>query len=96
LRFESILIASRTIATTLSGCSSIMVQVNRSTHQPFKDEEILPPPVAFEDLGSGVIQPAINLDHELELAKHDVDVKPGIVQNQRPVGFPSGNTSTAQ
>lgn len=28
--------ASRTMAMTSSGCSSIMVQVNRNTHQPSK------------------------------------------------------------
>jgi hypothetical protein len=82
-------IASRTMAMTSSGCSSIMVQVNRNTHQPSKTRR-------FAAVGSGVIQTAIDLNDQLEAAKHHIDIDRQAAQNNWPVCLPSGDAGVSQ
>src|SRR5688572_18193647 len=88
--------ASRTMAMTSSGCSSIMVQVNRNTHQPVQDQEVLPASVHLEDFGSGVIQTAVDLDDHLEVAKNHIDIDRRAAQHNWPVCLPSGEAGVSQ
>ena len=65
----SISIASSTMAMTVRG-TLLDHGPGEPQHAPaVQDKEVLPPAVALEYLGAGVIQASVDLDRELELAK---------------------------
>ena len=65
--------ASRTIAMTSAGRSSIMEEVKRNTHQPSRIEQILTPTIGLKDLRVVVVKPAVDLDGQLDVAEGDID-----------------------
>jgi hypothetical protein len=73
-----------------------MAQVNRNTKPAIQDKQILPPSVGLEDLSAGVVQPPVDLNHELELAKDHIDIEPEVIEDHRQVRSLSGNAGIAQ